>query len=196
MLLLHGALWLLLGRAERSARATGAGVAAVLARADAGLPVLQVSLLGELPRVPTGTPAAAGAMGLATVAEMPQAPMQALPQIVMLAAEADAAPLDGAGTPPEAAVDRPDRPALPLTAPDLSSLAALSTSGSAIRLRLHIGADGTVREVELLACAPDDQAFADRLALILRATPHIPARKGGQDVASIKDIELAFAGGA
>lgn len=90
----------------------------------------------------------------------------------------------------------PDRPALAVTAPNLGPLAAFRAPSAPIRLRLHIDASGRVDEVEVLDVAPDDIAFVERLAEILRATPHIPARRGGQDVASTKEIRLDFSGRA
>ena len=61
-----------------------------------------------------------------------------------------------------------------------------------IRLRLHIAADGQVALVEVVEAAPEDEAFAERLAELLRRTPHIPARRDGHDVASTKEVRLDF----
>lgn len=107
-----------------------------------------------------------------------------------------AAPPASAEIPHPPAVLPPDRPALPVTAPDLGPLAAFRTPVAPIRLRLHIDASGRVGEVELLDVSPDDVAFAERLAEILRATPHIPARRGGEDVASTKELRLVFGAAA
>lgn len=85
-----------------------------------------------------------------------------------------------------------DRPALALTAPALDPLDHWPVTGAPIRLRLHIGADGRVRTVEVLACDERDRDFVQALSAILQATPHIPARKDGRDVASVKDIALSF----
>jgi len=90
----------------------------------------------------------------------------------------------------------PDRPALAVTAPDLTPLAAFRAPSSPIRLRLHIDASGRVDAVEMLEVAAEDVAFAERLAEIMRATLHIPARRGGKDVASTKEIRLDFSGRA
>lgn len=85
----------------------------------------------------------------------------------------------------------PDRAALPLTAPDLSALMDMASSGNPIRLRLHIDATGRVVRAEVLDCVPEDLAFANAFARALLRTPHMPARAGGKDVASTKDIVLS-----
>jgi hypothetical protein len=87
---------------------------------------------------------------------------------------------------------QPDRPALPVTAPDFSSLASLPALTAAIRLRLHIDAGGRVVQVEIIACGAADTAFVQGLVDILLATPHIPARRDGEDVASTKEVSLDF----
>jgi hypothetical protein len=92
--------------------------------------------------------------------------------------------------PPAVAV-RPDRPALAVTAPDLSPLAGLPTPSAPIRLRLHIDADGRVNEVVPLEYALADEPFVRRLVEIWLATRHTPARLNGKDVASTKEIVLA-----
>ncbi len=89
---------------------------------------------------------------------------------------------------------KPDRAALPLTAPDLSPLAALPAPRSSIRLRLHIEASGEVSRVEVLESDPEDALFVQRLVEVLLATPHIPARRDGRDVASNKELALNFGG--
>jgi len=106
------------------------------------------------------------------------------------------APPPPAEPPPVTVQLPPDRPALAVTAPDLAPLAAFRAPSAPIRLRLHIDASGRVDDVEMLEVAPDDVAFAERLAEIMRATPHIPARRGGKDVASTKEIRLDFSGRA
>lgn len=88
----------------------------------------------------------------------------------------------------------PDRVALPVTAPDLSPLAALRPPRAPIRLRLHIEATGEVSRVEVLDSDPDDALFVQRLVQVLVATPHIPARRDGRDVASNKELALDFGG--
>jgi hypothetical protein len=90
-------------------------------------------------------------------------------------------------------VRQPDRPALPVTAPDFTPLAAVPVPTGPIRLRLHIDAVGRVDRVEVLDSDPGDAAFVERLVAILLATPHIPARRDGQDVASVKEVSLDFA---
>lgn len=101
-------------------------------------------------------------------------------------------PPPAAEEPPSAPALAPDRPALPVTAPDLGPLGAFRAPSAPIRLRLHIDVSGAVSAVEVLESDPGDVAFVERLAEILRATPHIPARRGGQDVASTKEIRLSF----
>jgi len=142
-------------------------------------------------------------------------PVEPPPLQVMLISERD-----GAGTAPQAvqqpavdtgrpmplppptaepvsapAIRQPDRPALPITAPDLAPLAGLPTPTAAIRLRLHIDASGRVGPVEVLESDPGDAAFVQRLVEILLATPHVPARRDGEDVASDKVVSLDFGPG-
>lgn len=93
---------------------------------------------------------------------------------------------------PEPPPSLPDRPALPRTAPDLAPLLAHGVPSGPVHLRLRVAADGQVEEVQVVEAAPQDAAFAARLAELLRQTPHIPARRGGLDVASTKDIRLDF----
>jgi protein TonB len=138
-------------------------------------PPLQVMLLSE--EVGRGTrlmaaPAPVAAEGARSVPQPPPAPP-------VLA-------------PPEPPPSLPDRPALPRTAPDLAPLLAHGAPSGPIHLRLRVAADGQVEEVQVVEAAPQDAAFAERLAELLRQTPHIPARRGGLDVASTKDIRLDF----
>ena len=86
----------------------------------------------------------------------------------------------------------PDRPALPLTAPDFSPLEGWPTPGAPIALRLSIDATGAVQAVDVVECQAADLAFARALAEVLRHTPHIPARRLGEDVASVKLVRLSF----
>ena len=103
-------------------------------------------------------------------------------------------PLPPPAAEPEAAPEsrRPDRPALPVTAPDFAPLAALPMPVAAIRLRLHVEASGEVSRVDVLQSDPGDSAFVQRLVEILLATRHIPARRDGDDVASVKEVSLDF----
>jgi outer membrane biosynthesis protein TonB len=136
---------------------------------------LQVMLLTE--RVGTGdAPLAEPMPALDTGTPVPLPPP---------AAEPDAAPES----------HRPDRPALPVTAPDFASLAALPMPVAAIRLRLHVEASGEVSRVDVLESDPGDSAFVQRLVEILLATRHIPARRDGEDVASVKEVSLDFGPG-
>lgn len=96
---------------------------------------------------------------------------------------------------PLPATRQPDRPALPLTAPDFGPLAAMHAPVASIRLRLHIDASGRVGPVEVFESDPDDASFVERLVEILLATPHIPARRDGEDVASDKVVSLDFGPG-
>ncbi len=93
---------------------------------------------------------------------------------------------------PNTMQDSVDRPALPVTEPDLSQALDLSNTGAPIHLRLRIAADGQVTSAEVLDCAEPDAEFAQAVAQALLHTPHIPARKDGQDVASTKEIWLEF----
>ncbi|OYT87123.1 MAG: hypothetical protein CFE46_12980 [Burkholderiales bacterium PBB6] len=86
----------------------------------------------------------------------------------------------------------PDRPALARTSPDLSVVEGVASTGRLIVLRLHISASGDVERVEVVSCDPADEPFARRLAVALQATPHIPARRDGQDVASVKEIRVGL----
>jgi hypothetical protein len=90
------------------------------------------------------------------------------------------------------ATRQPDRPALPITAPDFAPLAAMPLPTAAVRLRLHIDATGRVASIDVLESDPGDAAFVQRLVEILLATPHIPARRDGEDVASDKVVSLDF----
>jgi hypothetical protein len=86
--------------------------------------------------------------------------------------------------------DGVDSPALPVTEPDFGSALLLPTSGQPIHLRLYIAETGHVTHVTIVECDPQDEPFAAQVATILRQTPHVPARRSGQDVASVKDIWL------
>ena len=88
-----------------------------------------------------------------------------------------------------------DRPALARSAPDLTVLQGVPYSGVPMRIRLDISARGLVDSVTLLASGPDDGALFERLRQMWMATPHIPARLAGRDVASSKLIELSSAAG-
>jgi hypothetical protein len=104
---------------------------------------------------------------------------------------ADALPSD---TPGSATVYWPardvDRLALPIAPPDLAWLSGQAWQGGPIRVRLAISAQGQVSQVQVLLAPVGAQGVLDALQTALLATPFMPARKTGQDVASVQDIEL------
>lgn len=79
---------------------------------------------------------------------------------------------------------------MPRSAPDARLLQDVPSSGLPIRLRVFIDAEGMVTRVHTLAAADEDQAAAERLALMLSRTAFIPAQVGGRDVASYTDLEM------
>ncbi|NDY92089.1 hypothetical protein [Ideonella livida] len=75
-----------------------------------------------------------------------------------------------------------------MTGLTLERLEGLAFSGAGLQLRLQISALGVVESVEVLRVQPGDEAFAQALAQLLRDTPHVPARRDGRDVASVKTV--------
>jgi outer membrane biosynthesis protein TonB len=149
-------------------------------RPGSSQPPLQVMLLSE--EVGRGTrlmaaPAPVAAEGARSVPQPPPAPPEPAPP---------------EPAPPEPPPSLPDRPALPRTAPDLAPLLVHGAPSGPIHLRLRVAADGQVEEVQVIEASPEDAAFAKGLAELLRQTPHIPARRGGLDVASTKDVRINF----
>jgi outer membrane biosynthesis protein TonB len=170
VLVLHGALLALPGRPRRATE---------LPAEPAPVQVMLLSEAAARGRAPVATatdrkPPAAWATAREPAVVPPAAP-----------APAQTPPTGPAPLPP-------DRVALPVTAPDLAPLLKQHVPLGAVRLRLFIAADGRVESVEVLESTPDDAGFAQRLAELLARTPHIPARRGGQNVASIKEVRLAW----
>ena len=93
-------------------------------------------------------------------------------------------------SPPSRPHDSVDSPALPVTAPDFGAVLLQPSSGQPIHLRLHIDDHGTVTDVLIVECLPEDEPFAAQIATVLQQTPHVPARRDGRNVASTKDIWL------
>jgi hypothetical protein len=81
--------------------------------------------------------------------------------------------------------------ALPLLAPDTAPLDGKPWSADqALRLRLSINAQGQVVDVASRdAVQPPNDVMA-ALDTMFRATPFMPARRQGQNVASLQDIEI------
>lgn len=156
---------------------------ALLAVAAAHAGLLWAWHPGRLPLPPT--PAQRSAQLLWVMTAPPAAPTA--PPRTDAAADRPTPP-----APAEAPQGPPDRPALAVAGLDLSPLQGLPLTGLPLRLRLQVDATGTVTAVDVLECADEDRPFAEALAALLRRTPHIPARRQGRDVASVKDIELNF----
>ncbi len=91
---------------------------------------------------------------------------------------------------PSRSHDSVDSPALPVTAPDFGAVLLQPSSGQPIHLRMHIDATGTVTDVVILECLPQDEPFAAQIAAVLQQTPHVPARREGHNVPSTKDVWL------
>ena len=86
--------------------------------------------------------------------------------------------------------DQVDMRALPMMPPMTSALTGMAWPGYRVRLRLAIDASGMVVDVRL---QPDDDELAASLAPLLemfRRMQFMPARRQGQDVASIQVIEV------
>lgn len=82
--------------------------------------------------------------------------------------------------------------AWPKQAPDTTPLTGLAwTATRPIRLRLSITAQGQVVDVAPLGDAPLPPEALDALTAMFKATPFMPARRQGKDVASWQDIEVA-----
>lgn len=179
---MHGALWMTWPTQE---------VLAPPAQPEVEAPLILLNSLAVVPATPVDVwappapPSQETWLPIPPVPAPPPAPDEpgpALAQPTVVAPASDS----------NAGAQLADRPALALTAPALDPLDHWPVTGAPIRLRLHIGADGGVRTVEVLACDERDRDFVQALSAILQATPHIPARKNGRDVASVKDIALSF----
>lgn len=83
--------------------------------------------------------------------------------------------------------------AWPRTPPDAQALDGLPWSADApVKLRLTISAQGEVLKVDHLGHSPLPDAVLAALSDMFKATPFMPARRQGQDVASLQDIEVAW----
>jgi hypothetical protein len=81
--------------------------------------------------------------------------------------------------------------ALPLQAPDTTLLNDIAwTAQRPMRLRLSITAQGQVVDVAPLDAEPPPADLLAALAAMFKATPFMPARRQGQDVASLQNIEV------
>jgi hypothetical protein len=84
-----------------------------------------------------------------------------------------------------------DLRALPMAAPDTAPLDNLPwPSEQAIRLRLTISAQGVVLDVTSLGSPAPPPDLLAALQAMFRATAFMPARRHGQDVASLQDIDI------
>jgi len=113
------------------------------------------------------------------------------------------APADAAATAPVRTVDSKtpaphfwpasalDIRALPLQAPDLAPLNGMAwRTDRPMRLRLSITAQGEVVDVAPLDAEPPPADVLAALEAMFKATPFMPARRQGQDVASLQHIEV------
>jgi len=92
----------------------------------------------------------------------------------------------------------PDLPPRPVSAPDparLADLAAERFSGLPMRLRLHIDAHGELAALDAVQIEPIDEIALPALRRMFAATRFLPARRGGQDVPGLLEIELRLDGG-
>lgn len=83
-----------------------------------------------------------------------------------------------------------DRQALPASALELLDVMRLVGESTPMRLRLYIDRRGTVVLVELIEASAENRPAAARLALILRETGFVPAKRAGDDVATVQELEF------
>jgi hypothetical protein len=88
--------------------------------------------------------------------------------------------------------DEVDKIALPLTDLDAQLLNGMLGSGLPIRLRVYIDARGHLADVQAVQSLPEDQDAVAKLTAMLRAARFTPARRAGQDVASVQALEFTF----
>ncbi len=79
--------------------------------------------------------------------------------------------------------------ARPRSAPDTTILEGLPWSGVPMRLRLFVGATGSVVDVMVLH-ASDEEDVVQRVRKMFLETAFVAARSNGVDVASYKDVEI------
>lgn len=92
--------------------------------------------------------------------------------------------------PPYWPADMLEQVPVPVSAPDVSRLGTEVFPADSVHLRLFINASGRVDDVQVL-----DEQSADGWAPICRmflATTFIPARRAGQRVASVLDLEISI----
>ncbi|MBS1208091.1 MAG: hypothetical protein H6R19_489 [Proteobacteria bacterium] len=83
-----------------------------------------------------------------------------------------------------------DQQPVPVSAPDVNRLGAVVFPAATVHLRLFINAGGWVDEVRVLGGANKDE-WAPLCELFL-ATAFIPARREGQTVAAVQDLEISI----
>lgn len=83
-----------------------------------------------------------------------------------------------------------DRQALPASALELLDVMRLVGESTPMRLRLYIDRRGAVVLVELIEASAENRPAAARLALILRETGFVPAKRAGNDVATVQELEF------
>jgi hypothetical protein len=78
-----------------------------------------------------------------------------------------------------------------LQAPDTTPLEGTAWAlAQPVRLRLSINAQGKVVEVVPRDVAPPPAEVLEALSAVFMATAFMPARRHGEDVASLQDIEI------
>jgi hypothetical protein len=83
-----------------------------------------------------------------------------------------------------------EQAAVPVSAPDVSGLGTAIFPADSARLRLFINARGGVDDVQVLG-GEDTEGWAPLCRMFL-ATAFLPARRAGQTVASVQDIEISI----
>jgi hypothetical protein len=83
-----------------------------------------------------------------------------------------------------------DQQPVPVSAPDVNRLGAVVFPAATVHLRLFINAGGWVDEVRVLGGANKDE-WAPLCEMFL-ATAFIPARREGQTVAAVQDLEISI----
>ncbi len=82
--------------------------------------------------------------------------------------------------------------ALPMAAPDTTPLHGIAWGADRpLRLRLSITAQGQVVDVVSLDAEPPPADVLAALEAMFKSTPFMPARRRGQDVASLQNIDIA-----
>jgi hypothetical protein len=125
---------------------------------------------------------------------MPAAKVADVPTPVVHGTERIAPPVPAPAAPPATHFWLPsevDFRALPQQAPDTTALDGQPwASDQAVRLRLFIDARGQVVDVASRDASPPPAEVIQALGTMFKATPFLPARRLGKDVASRQDIEI------